>query len=126
MGRITGGTLLIPLDSLRIVTLESPSLYSSLISSSLLSVTPSNTKSVGATAYPLPTEVIPIELILANLSIVTIWGNATLGLNGLSEGKLYPISVIFTFPIFPISLLEISRTAFLPYPEVIVVTPGRE
>ena len=79
-GRIVGGTLLIPLDSLRIVTLESPSLYSSLISSSLLLVTPSNTKSVGATAYPLPTEDIPIELILANLSIVTIWGNATLGL----------------------------------------------
>ena len=126
MGRITGGTLLIPLDSLRIVTLESPSLYSSLISSSLLLVTPSNTKSVGATAYPLPTEDIPIELILANLSIVTIWGNATLGLKVLSEGKLYPILLIFTFPIFPILLLEISRTAFLPYPDVTVVTPGRE
>ena len=123
---MTGGTLLIPLDSLRIVTLESPSLYSSLISSSLLLVTPSNTKSVGATAYPLPTDAIPIEIILANLSIVTICGNATLGLSVLSEGKLYTILLIFTFPIFPIVLLEISRTAFLPYPEVIVLTPGRE
>ena len=125
-GRIVGRTLLIPLDSLRIVTLESPSLYSSLISLSWIFVTPSNTKSVGATAYPLPTEAIPIEFIFANLSIVTIWGNATLGLRVLSEGKLYPILLIFTFPIFPISLLKTSRTAFLPYPEVIVLIPGRE
>ena len=66
MGIISGGILLIPLDSLRIVTLESPSLYSSLISSSRTLVTPSNTKSVGATAYPLPTEAIPIESIFAN------------------------------------------------------------
>jgi len=35
--------------------------YSSLISLSLSLVIPSNTKSVGATAYPLPTEVIPID-----------------------------------------------------------------
>ena len=114
VGIIVGGTLLIPLDSLRIVTLESPSVYSSLISLSSILVTPSNTKSVGATAYPLPTEDIPIKSIFANLSIVTIWGNATLGLNVLSEGKLYPISLIFVFLIPPIVLLEASRTALTP------------
>ena len=114
------------MDSLRIVTLESPRVYLSSISSSNSLVTPSKTLSVGATAYPLPTELIPIDLIFANLSIVTIWGNATLGLRVLSEGKLYPILLIFTFPIFPIVSLETSRTAFLPYPEVIVVTPGSE
>ena len=105
VGRIVGRILLIPLDSLRMVTWESPRVYSSLISSSLLLVTPSNIKRVGATAYPLPTDAIPIDWIFANLSIVIIWGKATLGLSVSSEGKLYPIFLIFDFLISPIVLL---------------------
>ena len=111
---------------MRIVTVESPRVYLSSIFLSNSLVTPSKTLSVGATAYPLPTELIPIVVIRASSSIVTIWGNATVGLSVLSEGKLYPISLIFVFLISPTVLLEDSITALTPYPEVIVVIPGRE
>jgi len=126
VGIIIGGTLLRPLDSSRILTFESPKVYLRTISSSNFLVIPSNTLSVGATEYPLPTEDIPTDLITARLSIVTSWGNPTLGLSVLSEGKLYPISLIFVLPIFPIVLLETSARAFLPISEVIVEIPGRE
>ena len=108
------------------VTFESPRVYLSSISSSNFLVIPSNTLRVGAIAYPLPTEDIPIDSIRARLSIVIIWGNPTLGLNVLSEGKLYPISLISVLLIFPIVVLEASAIAFLPISEVIVEIPGKE
>ena len=49
-----------------------------------------------------------------------------LGLRVLSEGKLYPISFILVFLIFPIVLLEASITALMPYVEFIVEIPGSE
>ena len=89
-----------PLDAWRIDTFASPSVYLRIMSVSNILVTPSNTSKSGATPYPLPTEDIPIDLITASLSIVTSWGNPTLGLNVLSDGKLYPISLIFVLPPF--------------------------
>ena len=54
-----------------------------------------------------------------------IWGKETLGFNVVSDGKLYPISLIFTFLILPIEVLCASRTAPLPTAVVTVVIPGR-
>ena len=74
--------------------------------------------------YPLPTELIPIDLIDAKFSIVIIWGNPTLGLKVVSDGKLYPISLRWTLLILPIESALTSIRAPFPVSETIVVIPG--
>ena len=61
VGTILGVTGLNPYEFLRIVTEVSPTLYSMSRSVTNLSVLPSNTRSLGATLYPLPKEVIPMD-----------------------------------------------------------------
>jgi len=126
VGIISGVTGFIPVVFFKIVTLESPKVYCNFISLSCLPVSPSNTNNVGATAYPFPTEAIPIEPIDAKEFICITWGNATVGLNVVSDGKLKPIFCIFVFLIRPIVLLPILIIAFLPNSVVIVLIPGNE
>ena len=89
-------------------------------------VIPSKTRSFGAVVYPLPTELIPMDLIDARFSIVIIWGNPTLGLNVGSDGKSNPISLIWTLLIFPIESLSTLIRAPFPVSDVIVAIPGTE
>ena len=89
-------------------------------------VIPSKTSNLGEVAYPLPTEAIPIDLIDARFSIFIIWGNPTVGLKVVSDGKLYPTSLILVFLICPIVFaLTLIRAPF-PVSERIVVIPGTE
>ena len=87
-------------------------------------VIPSKTRSFGAVVYPLPTELIPMDLIDARFSIVIIWGNPTLGLNVESDGKSNPISLIWTLLILPMDSPSTLIRAPFPVSDVIVVIPG--
>ena len=82
--------------------------------------------SSGADEYPLPPELIPINSKDANASMSINWGNSTVGLRVVSEGKLYPILLISVFLICPIDVLAASIIAPLPTEVVIVVMPGSE
>ena len=126
IGRMVGVVLLIPKVFFRIVTWESPRLYFRSTSSITFLVFPSRTLSWGADEYPLPPEVIPINSNDANASISTNWGNSTVGLKVVSEGKLYPILLISVFLTCPIDVLTLSIIAPLPTAVVIVVIPGSE
>ena len=57
-------------------------------------VLPSRIRSLGATPYPRPPEVIPIDSKEARDWISIIWGNNALGSNVESDGKVYPMSSI--------------------------------
>ena len=63
VGMIIGVTGFIPVVFFRIVTFESPNVYCKSISLTYSLVSPSNTNNVGATAYPFPTEEIPMDPI---------------------------------------------------------------
>ena len=126
VGIIIGLTGLIPVVLLRILTWESPNVYCKSISLTCFLVSPSNNNKVGATAYPFPTEAIPIDPIDAKDFICITCGNATVGLKVVSDGKLKPIFCIFVFLIRPILELPTLITALLPNSVVIVLIPGRE
>ena len=89
-------------------------------------VIPSKTSNLGAVVYPLPTELIPIDLIDARFSIVIICGNPTVGLNVGSDGKSNPISLIWTLLIWPIDSLSTLTRAPFPVSDKMVVIPGTE
>ena len=108
------------------VTFVSPKEYFKSASVIIFLVLPSRIRSLGATPYPRPPDVIPIKLKLAKDWISIIWGNKALGSKVESDGKVYPISSIWVVLIFPIKELDGSTTAPLPTVDVIVVIPGME
>ena len=61
--------------------------------------------------YPLPKDVIPIDLNVANGSIFTVCGKRTFGLKVVSLGKLNPIFSNLADFNFPIVELEASKIA---------------
>ena len=89
-------------------------------------VLPSRIISLGATRYPRPAEVIPIDLNDANESISTTCGNKQLGWRVVSDGNPKPISSISVLRILPTLKLSASATAPLPRTEVMVEIPGKE
>ena len=124
--RVGAYDLVIPVGFFNIVTLVSPKEYFKSASVIIFLVLPSRIRSLGATPYPRPPEVIPILVKLARDWISIIWGNNALGSNVESDGKVYPISSISVVLIFPTEELDGSTTAPLPTVEVIVVIPGME
>ena len=108
------------------MTLVSPRVYLRSTSVICLLVFPSKTISSGADEYPFPPELIPIDSKDANASISINWGNSTVGLKVVSEGKLYPILLISVVLNCPIDVVSASIIASLPTDVVIVVIPGNE
>ena len=86
IGRITGVVLLNPNGFLKMLTLVSPKEYLISISFTISFVVPSKTNNLGATLYPLPTEVIPISSNEDNKLIFEICGIEVSGDKVLSVG----------------------------------------